>query len=761
MEINRAILRTIFEKDYNLLEAENGEQAIMLVKQYHAQIAAMLLDIVMPEKNGYQVMDEVGRMGFLPEFPIVVITAENTSESEVRAFDLGASDMIVKPFEPHVVKRRVQNNIELNLHKQNQDELIEEQASKLRESNAVMIDALSSIIEYRSVETGRHIQRIRMFTKILLEDVASSYPEFMLDKRKIEIIVSASSMHDIGKIAIPDAILNKPGRLTTEEFDIMKTHSIKGCEMIASLSRMTDKEYLLFAYNICRYHHERWDGAGYPDGLKGDNIPVCAQVVGVADCYDALTTDRVYRKAIPTAQAINMILNGECGIFSPKLLESLKNVQGMFAQLSKDYADAPSVLNPPEQPEAAALPTSMGGGMLDTLRMGQLKYFTLLKYIDATVMEVDFLTGMHHVVYTSDDNFDLLRSGSQFIDSFKAFVEAEVCPEDRDVLLASTDKYIEHFFQEGLTRRNRRYRVFDHLDKKYCWYQAAILRIDAEDPNVRKVMIIWQKEKSENTMLHSAGNIPANLLNCIQLCKNDKWFTLLSISEQLQNLTGFNAVDIHDVFHNHLIELIRPAERKEIFHSLNEQLCHGTMVELEYPIASQKGSLVWFLDKRQLITNSDGEEIFYCMLIDITQSKKALEEMRRLDERHRIIMEQTNDIIFEWDVCQDQIVYSDNCEKKLGYRLLNNQFRARLDTASHIHPEDTGAVEELLDALKGGKPYGETELRLVGFNGMYCWYKLRASGQRGNDGKVYKVVGVVTDINEEKQRLKVWYATPK
>ena len=162
-----------------------------------------------------------------------------------------------------------------------------------------MIDALSSIIEYRSVETGKHIQRIGVFTRVLLEDVAHCYPEYLLDDRKIAIIFSASALHDIGKIAIPDAILNKPGRLTPDEYEIMKTHSVRGCEMLAGLDRMGDREYLQYAYNICRYHHERWDGRGYPDGLKGDNIPLCAQVVGIADCYDALTNDRVYKKALP------------------------------------------------------------------------------------------------------------------------------------------------------------------------------------------------------------------------------------------------------------------------------------------------------------------------------------------------------------------------------------------------------------------------------------------------------------------------------
>lgn len=255
---------------------------------------------------------------------------------------MGASDIIMKPFEPHVVKRRVQNAAELNRHRLHLEEMVEEQARKLRESREILMDALSSVIEHRSVETGQHVLRIRMFTKVLLEDVMKHYPEYELNERVITIIASAAALHDIGKISIPDAILNKPGRLTKEEFDLMKTHTEQGCEILSGLDRMDDKEYLRYAFLICRHHHERWDGSGYPDGLKGDGIPICAQAVGIADAYDALTTDRVYKKAIAPDEAFDMILHGECGAFSPKLLECFAHVRARFSELSKKYADGHS-----------------------------------------------------------------------------------------------------------------------------------------------------------------------------------------------------------------------------------------------------------------------------------------------------------------------------------------------------------------------------------------------------------------------------------
>ena len=400
VEVNRAILRALFENNYNILEAENGEQALLLLNQYKDSIAALLLDIIMPVKNGYEVMSDMNRTRLLKNIPVIIITSEDTIESEVRAFDLGASDIVMKPFEPHVVKRRVQNAIELNLHREHLEELVELQSVKLRESRDVLMDALSSVVEHRSVESGQHILRIRMFTKILLENIMHSYPEYDLSERTINIIASASALHDIGKISIPDAILNKPGPLTAEEFSIMKTHSEKGCEILSGLDRMDDKEYLRYAYRICRYHHERWDGKGYPDGLKGDSIPICAQAVGIADAYDALTTDRVYKKAFSPAKAYTMILNGECGVFSPKLLECFKSSREEFVRLTHSYADGHSPKA--DLRKAPALPQFRQTEEQDTQQYGQMKYAAMLRRADSTVMEVDLSTGIYHLVSCGD-----------------------------------------------------------------------------------------------------------------------------------------------------------------------------------------------------------------------------------------------------------------------------------------------------------------------------------------------------------------------
>lgn len=210
-----------------------------------------------------------------------------------------------------------------------------EQSRHLRKFNAGIIAVLSSIIETRSLETGLHTKHICNYVKVLMGNLAANYPEYMLNTHCIDIITDAASLHDIGKIAIPDAVLNKPGKLTDEEYAVMKTHTLRGCEILGSLTDIADREYLQYAYNICRYHHERWDGGGYPDGLRGDEIPICAQCVGIADCYDVLTTDRIYKKAIPPEAAITLILNGECGAFSPKLLSCLKAVRYEYISLCR------------------------------------------------------------------------------------------------------------------------------------------------------------------------------------------------------------------------------------------------------------------------------------------------------------------------------------------------------------------------------------------------------------------------------------------
>ena len=753
MEINRAILRALFEQEYNLLEAENGEQAILLIKQYRDSLAAVLLDLVMPVKSGYQVMTELSRDGLMASIPIVVITSEDSMENEVRAFDMGAADIIIKPFEPHVVRRRVQNAVELNLHKMHLEELVEEQAVKLRESRDVIMDTLSSVIEHRSAETGQHVLRIRMFTKLLLENVMTCCPEYELDERAVGVIAEASALHDIGKIAIPDTILNKPGRLTAEEFEVMKTHTVKGCEILAGLDRMADRDYLGYAYNICRYHHERWDGRGYPEGLKGDNTPIGAQVVGIADCYDALTTDRVYKKAIPPDRAMTMILNGECGTFSPKLLECLKNVGDAFSELSRCYADGQEPresLRTPDRPAAHA-PGDKG----TQEQLGQMKYFALLRYLGRTVMEVDLDGGVYHLVHQENEDFQPLRAGATFTESIRAFAQQAVHPDDRPLVLEILDRYIEEFFGSGVMKRSRRYRVFHRTTGEYVWYEGTVLRVDIDDPKRRKLLLVWQRldQPAAQAQADAAGaplprDLPVGVLQCI----NDQWHTMTYVNEDFLTLFGYSREELRERFHDRFIDMIHPDDRQGACRRFLQQVAAGGVGEQEYRVIDRRGETVWVLSRCRVLMGPDGRERINCVLTDMTQVRQGQEALRLSMERYEIILDQTNDIIFEWDPKQDTLAFSPNWGKKFGYVPVSEHVLSQIRTASHLFPEDIGAFMDLAQKTAAGTPYGEAEVRIAKADGRYLWCRLRATTQFDSEGRPVKVVGVILDIDQEKRR---------
>lgn len=329
-EINREILNEMFRdarEEYVLLEAANGQDAILQIES-HNNIALILLDVVMPVMDGFSVLDYMHKNNLLQTIPVILITSEDELDTDDQAYSYGVADVIHKPFYPHIVKRRSKNIIELyqsrfNMERrlQEQEAEIRAQVKEIRETNEFMIDALSSVVEFRSAETGEHTRRIKYFTRILLKYMMKYFPKYGLTSSKIDMIARASVLHDIGKIGIPDAILLKPDKLTEEEFEVIKTHTTIGCSILERSYKNQASEFYRYCYEICRHHHERWDGNGYPDHLEGDAIPISAQIVAVADVYDALVSPRVYKKPYVNDTAYDMILNGECGQFSPDVLE--------------------------------------------------------------------------------------------------------------------------------------------------------------------------------------------------------------------------------------------------------------------------------------------------------------------------------------------------------------------------------------------------------------------------------------------------------
>lgn len=339
-EMNRAILNEMLKDEYRVLEADNGRAALDMVDRYGDELSLVLLDIVMPGMGGFEVLADLSRRTVIDNLPVVMISSEDSDDVVLRAYELGASDYINRPFDARVVRRRVSNTIRLYTKQRRLTNLLAQQYNERVKNSRMLIDIMAGVMELRNGESGLHVTHIEKLTELLLGCLVSRSDKFPLDNEQRAAIAMASALHDIGKMSIDDAILNKPGRLTPEEFEIMKTHTTLGADMLLELGRQHAGNPLLeYAYQIARWHHERWDGKGYPDGLKGDDIPIAAQVVSVADVYDALTSVRVYKDAIPHEEAIQMILDGKCGEFNPLLLDCLLEVQDRIAETLARPAD--------------------------------------------------------------------------------------------------------------------------------------------------------------------------------------------------------------------------------------------------------------------------------------------------------------------------------------------------------------------------------------------------------------------------------------
>ena len=331
-DMNREILTEILKQDYELLEAENGEVALRMLEQYGTGIALVMLDLVMPKMDGFQVLMVMNERRLLEDIPVIMISSADSGKYISEAYGFGVSDYIRRPFDARVVYQRVLNTIKLYSKQRRLLRLVTYQIQEKERSNRIMIGILSQIVEFRNRESGPHVIHLNVISRLLLEQLIKKKNKYHLSWQEIGLIATASALHDIGKINIDEKILNKPGKLTKEEFEIMKTHTTIGAAMIGKIDLYHSERLVQLAYEICRWHHERWDGKGYPDGLKGDEIPISAQVVSVADVYDALVSERIYKKAYPHEVAIQMILNGECGNFNPLLLECMLDIQDEIRQ---------------------------------------------------------------------------------------------------------------------------------------------------------------------------------------------------------------------------------------------------------------------------------------------------------------------------------------------------------------------------------------------------------------------------------------------
>ena len=348
---NRQVLKDILKGKYEVAEASDGQDALGMIEEQKKEIAAVLLDIVMPKMDGIALLKELNAKKYLSEFPVLMVTGEKSFETLAECFKYGASDYIRKPVQHDFVIEKVEKLVGLymqnheykeKLEKQtmtlrNQYKMLLAQSEQLKKVNDNVIEMLGTIVEYRNLENRSHIKKISGFTEILANHMMEAYPEYGLTPEKIKVIVSVCVLHDIGKILIRDSVLLKPGKLTPEEKEYVRSHPLRGFEIADSITEAWGKEYQQCCREITRSHHERYDGNGYPDGLKGDEIPISAQLVSLADCYEALISENFYKSAVSYDEAYDMIIQGEKGVFSPKLLECFRQAKRELEACADKY----------------------------------------------------------------------------------------------------------------------------------------------------------------------------------------------------------------------------------------------------------------------------------------------------------------------------------------------------------------------------------------------------------------------------------------
>lgn len=353
VKMNCEMLGEMLEDEYDIVTAQGGREALQILREHYKEFVVILLDLMMPEVDGFMVLEVMKNQKWTDETPVIVISGESSKAAERRSMELGVSDFIHKPFDNYLVKQRVRNIAELFSYKRSlekkvemqtaalrkQYKMLQLQAGKIKESSEKVIDMLGTFVQYRNLEGSTHIMCAKELTRILAAELMKEYPEYGLTEEMIDRIVSATAIRDIGKVAIPDSVLLKPAKLTEEEHEYIKSHAARGGEILRRIKGVWDEEFANTCYDICRYHHEKYDGRGYPEGLAGDAIPISAQIVSITDCYEELVSERVYKVAYPPDQAFHMIVSGECGVFSPKLLTCFRNVRKEFEKVVEEHAN--------------------------------------------------------------------------------------------------------------------------------------------------------------------------------------------------------------------------------------------------------------------------------------------------------------------------------------------------------------------------------------------------------------------------------------
>ena len=742
---NRQSLRHVFSDAFHLLEAGDVRQLIPLLNQNLSCIAAVLMDVSRWEAADTNWIQQKENMELLGKVPVIVLSERDSADVLGQAFGLGAADVIPVDYDPYAMLHRVENIIDLYLHKQHLEAMVAEQKKILRHSSDSMVDALSSIIEYRSVESGQHILRIRHFTRVLLEEVARCCPEYRLTDEVIDIICSASALHDIGKIAIPDNILMKPGPLTVEEREIMKTHTLTGCRILESLENITDREYLRYAHNICHYHHERWDGGGYPEGLQGEAIPICAQVVSLADVYDALTSSRIYKDAFSFSKAVNMIFRGECGVFSPKLLDCFKHVVHKFEKLSEEYADGKN----PKEEDFSLQPPAAEDPEADAMERLRGKYFALLHYINGLLMEVDLDRKLFHLVYNPYPELASLQQMNSLEEMEVLLRNRFVHPEDREKLEQLLGQEISHFLENGLRRATFHIRAQSQAPEGQL-YELTLLRINPMDNSNRSMAILARKVNRQDLPRQADAQLLVPMEGTLS-CRNDAQFTLLALGSVQEPLAGYTLREIRDQLGGSLLALVHPEDREMVRREFTRQLKTGSDVRLEHRVVHKDGSVRWYYNHSRLMPASSGQEVICSYLLNIQNLHREDAALQEKLQRYEIILAQTENVLFEWDMEADIIRFSNTWQEIFGYQVPGGEQHWSQQWMDYLYPDDMPLLADCISNLKNGAPYAMTEVRMATARGRYLWCRYRATAIRDTRGRLQKITGIIINIDGEKQ----------
>ena len=753
---SRHELREIFQDNYNILEAENSAQAAMLLRQDRESIALVIMDTPVSDSDRIRELIDATQIGTDKEIPTVVLAdAAINPEIEERAFLLGAADVLLKPFTTAMIMRRIQTLLELHQHKWSLKNLENRQSELIRNANQIMIDTLSDIIEYRSTESGNHVLRIRRFTQILLEELAVSCPEYGLTGEIIDIITSAAALHDIGKISIPDEILNKPDKLSEEEFEVMKSHTVVGSKLVNKLAKMGEEKYLRYAYNISLYHHERWDGNGYPYGLSGDQIPICAQVVGLADAFDALTTKRVYKPAYPYQHAINMIVNGECGEFSPKLLECFKHVRSSMVNLAQKYADG---YNPKADKINVILPDPVWqNSSINTLDLSQAKYKTLMHYVDDTVIELDMDNQLYHVVYNPNPEFDSYIPTASFDVMIDILKKSGIHPDDRSIISEMHEYIYGDFFTKRIRRCEFSFRM-RHMDKnEYQRYRVVFLRVNTGNVNQHIVTMIWSRVKGDGPVriASSVSKEITSVLTRMGLtvleCRSDMELTIVSGADKMYQLLGFDKSDILELYGNSFMKLVEDEDLGVIQSCIEEAQQTGRIVESEVRLKRKSGDAIWAMVKCRTGIDADGRENYYFAMWDFSEKKRVKQKIESDLRRNQMLLNQSGSIVFEWDLLTDTMICSPKWVEHFGYYPISEKYGEQMGIATHFHPDDLPLVRQCIKDVKSGSRSVVIDVRIANSEGKYLWTKITASGDYDKDGRLVGIIGILQDIDELKR----------